>query len=133
MDARSYVSSVLHTIDGGRTWHAQYNGNSLQIFQVHFINMREGWVVGRRLDKGIFVLHTSDQGSHWRDVSAELNRNVADDFSTDIYATGPDRAKVLTVKGKVMDCAWQSSHRLISLRDVVRQAEFADSLLAVAA
>ena len=53
---------ILHTENGGKTWHRQesYTGNFLD--DVFFLSETEGWIVGK---EGL-VLHTRDGGRNWR-------------------------------------------------------------------
>lgn len=56
-------SFILHSTDGGKTWVSQFNnpGSELALFDVHFANQNNGWVVG---SKGT-ILYTNDGGKQW--------------------------------------------------------------------
>lgn len=106
---------VLHTIDGGDTWRIQNSSSATQVYRVRFINENEGWVVGRRLVmRGVmqdepFVLHTTDQGAHWNDVSGIPTKLLSDwrrevhDFITDVYTKKPTEASFLTLRGRILN------------------------------
>lgn len=62
---------VLHTLNGGRTWHRQPTGLRSSLRSVHFLSPDVGWVVGREeLPYGMgsvgVVLFTNDGGLEWK-------------------------------------------------------------------
>lgn len=105
---------VMQTADGGESWSVQHTSGAAQLYRIRFVDEREGWAVGRRLVKrGVvqdepFVLHTTDQGAHWNDVSGKLAALVSDrrgethDFVTDILASESAEATVLTLRGRII-------------------------------
>src|SRR5262245_61034753 len=82
LEYRKNQAWLLHTQDGGRTWNEQYADKALAIYKVLFIDEREGWATGTRYSQKQtlmterFVLHTTDQGGHWIDVSGNLNQSI---------------------------------------------------------
>ena len=101
MDSDGYQSEVMHTTDGGKSWRRQYWGNKLQLYRILFLNDQEGWLVGRNLDKGAVVLHTTDQGAHWTDADGNLSKELLADYSSDVFPVAPNVANLLTANGKV--------------------------------
>lgn len=105
VDSKTWLYS---TRNGGESWQAQYESNELGATRLVFFNEREGWLAGvkvvgiKPVHQTHAVLHTSDQGRSWEDVSEELNRKSADnygrvqDFVRDIVPTGPNRASLIT-------------------------------------
>src|SRR5439155_761316 len=62
---------ILHTLNGGKTWHRQQTGLRSSLRSVHFLTSDVGWVVGREeLPYGMgsvgVVLYTSDGGLEWK-------------------------------------------------------------------
>jgi len=61
---------IWRTIDGGRSWHFQNSGVACQLRDIHFIDSRNGWIVGgythpyTHQSTGI-VLRTQDSGETW--------------------------------------------------------------------
>jgi photosystem II stability/assembly factor-like uncharacterized protein len=51
---------VFHTTDGGESWYLQATGLGYRIFQIYFIDAKQGWISGYF---GIF--HTQDGGFTW--------------------------------------------------------------------
>jgi photosystem II stability/assembly factor-like uncharacterized protein len=102
MDRKGYKSIVLRTDNAGRSWQEQRAWNGTQIYRVRFINNEVGWLVGRKLeDGGLFVMHTTDGGSNWVELSSNVINPTNNDFATDIHAIDRSRATLLTVEGKV--------------------------------
>ncbi|HEY6806784.1 MAG TPA: YCF48-related protein [Pyrinomonadaceae bacterium] len=98
MNSSGYESEVQHTNDGGINWQRQYFGSKLQIARIQFLNKQEGWVTGRNLEKGAFVLHTTDEGRHWTDATG----NLSTDYGTDVTPLGPGIARLVTARGNVL-------------------------------
>jgi photosystem II stability/assembly factor-like uncharacterized protein len=101
MDSDGYQSEVVHTNDGGKSWRRQYWGSGLQLYRILFLNDQEGWLAGRSLDKGAFVLHTTDQGAHWTDAVGNLGTELLGDYASDVLPIAPKVARLLTARGKV--------------------------------
>ena len=62
---------ILHTLNGGKTWHRQPTGLRSSLRSVHFLTPDVGWVVGREeLPYGMgsvgVILFTSDGGLEWK-------------------------------------------------------------------
>lgn len=105
---------LMHTSDGGRNWQLQHEDVASAITRVAFVGEQEGWLTGvkytgiRPLGSQLLILHTSNHGESWNDVSQELNRISANDVKsgvndwiTDIIPEGPLTATVLTQRGKI--------------------------------
>ncbi|MCM3872619.1 MAG: YCF48-related protein [Pyrinomonadaceae bacterium] len=95
-----YESYVMFTSDGGKSWQIRYSDKSLQIWQVRFVDEQEGWAVGRRFvvkdtqQDEVFVLHTTNQGKNWVNVSKNFPAGTT--IVTDVYAGGRSKALMLS-------------------------------------
>jgi photosystem II stability/assembly factor-like uncharacterized protein len=78
--------AILHTSDGGQTWHEQgqelYAFWDLGFFDVKFLDLREGWVLATDNfpSQNIFLAHTTDGGAHWRWVDTGIEGPIAIGF-----------------------------------------------------
>lgn len=102
---------LLHTDNGGEDWQEQYSGKFIHIGRIRFFNETEGWIVGTRAEKypdyDYFVMHTSDGGKHWMDVSQNLNqawtkRKGSFGPISDVHPDAPGAATLLTTKGQFL-------------------------------
>ena len=55
------AGEIFASSDGGRAWSRQHSNVDSDLFDVKFIDARQGWAVG---DQGT-LLHTTDGGIHW--------------------------------------------------------------------
>ncbi len=102
IDRNGYKSFVLRTNNAGQSWQEQRAWDATQIYRVRFVNNDEGWLVGRKLeDGGLFLSRTTDGGSNWVELKPALLNIPNNDFGTDIYASEPYRATLLTVDGRI--------------------------------
>lgn len=104
---------VMRTDDGGANWSIQYTATGASLRRIFFTDQDEGWAVGMRtlglkpINQAHYVLHTSNGGRTWIDVSKELNEIASDakgriqDHTTDIHATSMSKAVVVSLRGKV--------------------------------
>jgi photosystem II stability/assembly factor-like uncharacterized protein len=98
---------VIHTMDGGRSWQPQYKIKGGTLNTLRFISPNEGWAVGSRYysdeteHNRPLVLHTTDYGRNWREVSSYLGTDNIDDSLEDVYASGPNSATVLSTDGEL--------------------------------
>jgi photosystem II stability/assembly factor-like uncharacterized protein len=108
LDSSGLESSILITSDGGLHWHTQFTGKTLSLVRVVFVNNQEGWVVGSRLvqrktlENDLVVLHTTDQGQHWVDVSENFTRASTGGIVEDIYSGQSSKAIILTSDGEIL-------------------------------
>jgi photosystem II stability/assembly factor-like uncharacterized protein len=58
---KTYVGTIIKTVDGGNKWVPQNAGVSQTLRGVCFVDENNGWAVGLR---GV-ILHTNDGGNHW--------------------------------------------------------------------
>jgi photosystem II stability/assembly factor-like uncharacterized protein len=104
---------LFHTVDAGATWRLQHEGYGARITTIRFINEQQGWMAGCRY-LGLepyrftnFVMWSTDEGSHWLDLSDRLiqhneykrNRN---DIVTDINLTNSSEIFLLTGNGRML-------------------------------
>lgn len=104
---------IFQTRDGGQTWRVNYEDGSALAHRVSFIDEKNGWLLGVRyvgispLRFNLLVLHTSDRGEHWTEVSDGLNRLAAEgqdsvnDWIAGVIPTDQSAATVLTLRGKI--------------------------------
>jgi len=55
------AGEIFATSDGGRAWSRQHSNVDADLFDVKFIDARQGWAVGAQGT----LLHTTDGGNHW--------------------------------------------------------------------
>jgi photosystem II stability/assembly factor-like uncharacterized protein len=121
---------MLRTTDGGATWGVQYSDTAAQLTRVVFANEREGWAAGGRLVKGEtqhfepLLMHTTDQGSYWADVSSDIGAHSAGGFLNDIYAGGPSQALLADSNDKFLSTdtggqSWKEVWKLTKLEPQV--------------
>jgi photosystem II stability/assembly factor-like uncharacterized protein len=53
--------TILHSLDGGKTWAPQQSGTDYTLSSISFRDSKNGWVVG----DGGTILHTKDGGKSW--------------------------------------------------------------------
>lgn len=104
---------LMQTGDGGQSWRLQHQDQDVVVAHISFANEQEGWLTGIRyvglgpLRFNFVVLHTSDQGRHWMEVSGELNRIAANDDGivndgiASIIPKGSLTATLLTNRGVI--------------------------------
>ncbi|MEQ8169430.1 MAG: YCF48-related protein [Candidatus Eremiobacterota bacterium] len=61
LDNGTVKGTILYTANSGTTWVSQISGTSYQLFDVHFVDVINGWAVG---DHGT-ILHTTNGGITW--------------------------------------------------------------------
>jgi photosystem II stability/assembly factor-like uncharacterized protein len=100
----------MRTSDGGESWQSQSVTERAFVTRISFVN-EEGWLTGLkyigagRFDTSLLILHTSDEGQHWIDVSDNLNNIAAHDKGdviggvADIVTEGPLVATLITSQG----------------------------------
>ena len=81
--AEEAESLVIHTDNGGQTWHRQTSGVfGKPLRTVYFRSELEGWCLG---ESGVLI-HTSDGGETWEPIETDTENNLHDFFIAD--ATG---------------------------------------------
>src|SRR6266851_5794443 len=84
---------LMQTTDGGQSWQLQSERKDSVASAVRFVDEQNGWLIGTKYKNwGLspfspLVLRTSDQGRHWTDLSAGINRILKEE---------PDRMKSAT-------------------------------------
>ena len=70
-------SLIIHTEDGGNTWHRQNSGVfGKPLRKVYFRSELEGWCVG---EEGVLI-HTADGGQTWEHIKTGTENNLHDFF-----------------------------------------------------
>ena len=70
-------SLIVHTSDGGNTWHRQHSGVfGKPLRKVYFRSALEGWCIG---EEGVLI-HTSDGGNTWQSIKTDTKDNLNDLF-----------------------------------------------------
>lgn len=125
---------LLHTDDGGSTWNVQFEKKCVELIRLSFVSDREGWLVGQQFFQekqtttGKFlVMHTSDGGKTWVDVSARPNWLMGDlrgrvlELPAGIAASSDGSATMISGNGYLLDASnggtrWQRSGSLALYR-----------------
>jgi photosystem II stability/assembly factor-like uncharacterized protein len=96
------LTLIRATTDGGKNWTEELALQGAQVTEIRFAGNGEGWAIGRRFSKGAsandanLILHTTDNGQSWRDVSNNLQSETGVDH---LYAITPGRASLLSLNG----------------------------------
>jgi photosystem II stability/assembly factor-like uncharacterized protein len=114
---------LLQTTDGGTTWKTQLEDKDSVVNRIRLSGEREVWLIGLKytslepLRAHDFIMHSTDFGESWKDVSEPLNEvlrgiPIKVEF-TDALPDGPGRLSVLLPRGSVFKTqdAGQSWHR----------------------
>lgn len=120
--------SLIRTSDRGQTWQLQFTKKCVELIKITFAGESEGWVLGRQFvqhkesTEGRFlVMHTSDGGSTWVDVSDGPNRLMMEssgrmlELPAGFAATGNGSATLITGNGYLLDASnggWRRSGSL---------------------
>lgn len=65
--------TIIHTIDGGKTWVFQKGGIGSELLaEVCFVDSLRGWIGGQRGT----ILHTRDGGKHWEKQESGTSRDL---------------------------------------------------------
>lgn len=102
-------TTVLKTMDGGLSWIPQYFANGVSLSKISFVNENEGWAVGSKckiVDIETwepFLLHTSDGGKTWLDLSQNLIglAQIRNSYVQDIGVISPQAAIIITSDRKL--------------------------------
>lgn len=67
---RKTSNKILHTTDGGNTWHEEQIQELFKIDVVAFVSPREGWMFGvdRETGRSGTLLHTTNAGQTWEKI-----------------------------------------------------------------
>jgi photosystem II stability/assembly factor-like uncharacterized protein len=102
---------VMHTSDGGVTWQTQLKRQSAFGGALSIVDERNGWLVANSYHESLFyaplVLHTSDQGKTWTDVSVGLLKSFPANIKgyrsklTNIVAKSGTTATISALNGRI--------------------------------
>ena len=84
---------ILHTENGGKTWHRQESHTANFLDDVFFISETKGWIVGK---EGL-VLHTKDSGQNWRPQRTDTRTDLKA-----IYVSNSDSGWVVGQNGTIL-------------------------------
>ncbi|ANL68584.1 hypothetical protein AMC84_PC00020 (plasmid) [Rhizobium phaseoli] len=73
--------SVLHSLDGGKTWTPKNTGLKGDLNGIFFIDAEHGWVVGEQGESKGVIARTNDGGQTWQLVALKTKRLDAIAFS----------------------------------------------------
>jgi photosystem II stability/assembly factor-like uncharacterized protein len=102
---------LLRTTDGGTTWKTQLEDKDSVVKRIRLSEDREAWLIGLKytslepLRAHDFIMHSSDLGESWKDVSDPLNEvlrgiPIKVEF-TDALPDGPGGVSILLPRGGV--------------------------------
>lgn len=115
LDYEANQGWIMKTSDGGQSWVTQHSGKAIGFNRILFVNENEGWAAGIKtiglspLRQVHYILHTTNQGENWEDVSDGLNRTASNekgrvqDQATDLYAANPSNVTLLSLRGKIFN------------------------------
>lgn len=72
--------TILHSPDGGLTWHRQESGTDFTLSSIYFVDSKTGWAVG---NEGT-IIHTKDGGKTWA-----KQESPAPYYHMDVYFVTP--------------------------------------------
>ena len=145
------VGSLLRTNDRGQTWYVLLTKNCTELLRIAVAGKNEVWILGHqfvqtkeRVEGRFLILHTSDGGNRWDDVSELPNRLMMDsnrrvlESPASIVTTGEGSAMVITHNGYLLDATsggrqWRRSGS-IALHSVLPEArEMSDRSVTISA
>jgi photosystem II stability/assembly factor-like uncharacterized protein len=106
---------LLHTTDGGSNWSVLLEKKCAEVGFLSFANESEGWLFGHQFFNGrnvtanLLVMHTSDGGKTWTDVSEAPNSLMSDlagrvlESPGGIVAIANRSATAITSNGYLLD------------------------------
>lgn len=143
--------SLLRTNDRGQTWQVQFTKKCVELLRITFARGSEGWVLGHQFiqhkesaEGRFLVMHTSDGGNSWVDISEQPNRLMMEwsgrvlESPAGIVATGDGSATLITGNGYLLDATeggarWHRSGSLAMHRLVPELSAMTDHSLVVSA
>lgn len=72
--------TVLHTIDGGKSWLPQDSGTDFTLMAIQFVDSDHGWAVG---DQGL-IIHTDNGGKTWGKQESPVRFYLMDVYFTSV-------------------------------------------------
>lgn len=139
---------LLYTSDAGQSWTVQHASDAAQLRRVVFINGQEGWAVGSKIVRRptvraeLLVLHTTDGGRHWVDISTQANRAASNGRGqtgvVDIVLTEHSKTILLTYDGLLLNTSdagrsWEQTARLETRPMIAQLASTPNNSLRVVA
>lgn len=85
--------TVLHTNDGGQSWHRQTTGTRLTLTAIDMVSGKTGWAVG---DMGI-IIQTTDGGKHW-----EQQKSPVPYYLMGVHFVSPDKGWIVTERSHIL-------------------------------
>ncbi len=64
--------TILHSDDSGDTWQVQWSDTSMSLSSVSFVDATHGWAAGGNNSGGSVLLHTTNGGLTWTELSGGL-------------------------------------------------------------
>jgi photosystem II stability/assembly factor-like uncharacterized protein len=93
-----WTGQIWKTTDAGSNWTLKQIIGNYSLWQVHFVDVNNGWVVG---EYGT-IAHTSDSGESWNTQYSGTGVNLRSVYfhnSTDGWVVGKDEKRLLTTNG----------------------------------
>ena len=114
--------TVVHTMDGGKTWKRQHTGTDYTLSAIYFVDPEHGWAVG---DEGA-IIHTKDGGRTW-----EQQKSPVPFFHMDVHFDTPLRGWIVTERTHILFTGDGGKTWNIQFRDqdfILKAISFADAL-----
>lgn len=114
--------TVVHTMDGGKSWNRQESSTDYTLLSIHFADSQNGWAVG---DEGT-IIHTADGGETWEKQSSPVSF-----YLMDVYFITPLRGWIVTEQTHILftDDGGKTWRIQFSDKDyILKSISFADPL-----
>ena len=85
--------TILHTVDGGKTWNMQDSGVRYTLGGICFTDDKNGWAVG---NMGT-IIHTSDGGKTWMEQESPV-----DFYHMDVYFASPLKGWIVSEQTHIL-------------------------------
>lgn len=113
--------TVLHTVDGGKTWSRQETGTEYTLSSISFVDKQKGWAVG---DEGT-VIHTADGGKTWK-----KQKSPVPFFLMDVFFVSATKGWIVTERTHILNTEDGGKTWKVQFREddfILKAISFADS------
>ncbi len=114
--------TVLHTIDGGKTWAYQNSGTDFMLVSIYFKDSQNGWAVG---EEGM-ILRTTDGGKTW-----EKQKSPVPFFLMRVFFVTPLKGWIVTEQTHILSTDDGGKNWNVQFKDedfILKSISFCDAL-----